>query len=157
MRTIKFRGMDPKAEKWVYGFYIHYEDFFRKRESHRIKSGAADSMPEEGGYDFCSGETEVLEETIGEYTGLTDALDKEIYEGDLVMLEGNPKDYRIVVFYEQAFCLATPKEYQSLENGAHPYLNDYAHMPCLNEWMLQPVYVVGNIHEGPDESFKKYF
>ena len=47
MRKIRFRAKTLKEGKWIYGFYAHFVDSFRGRETHRIFSGMADSDPED--------------------------------------------------------------------------------------------------------------
>ena len=95
---------------------------------------------------------QVKRDTIGQFTGLTDEFDREVYEGDIIMLDGSPEmGVRVVVFYEESFNIATRKEYDCLQQGAHPYLNDYAHMDCLNTWSNSGlVRVVGNIYDNPE-------
>jgi uncharacterized phage protein (TIGR01671 family) len=94
----------------------------------------------------------VKPETVGQFTGLTDEFDREVYEGDIIMLDGLPEiGARVVVFYEESFNIATRKEYDYLQQGSHPYLNDYAHMDCLNTWSNSGlVRIVGNIYDNPE-------
>ena len=93
----------------------------------------------------------MISETIGQYTGLNDIFEKEVYEGDIVIMDGKPNDRRVIVYYEEAFNIATVSEYETLQKGSHPYLNDYAHMTCLNEWSNTGlVRVIGNIHDEPE-------
>jgi len=134
MRTIKFRAQEIASNKWLYGDLRHHKDdvcIFRQ-----------------GGM---KGE-QVKRETVGQFTGLTDEFDREVYEGDIIMLDGSPEmGARVVVFYEESFNIATRKEYDYLQQGAHPYLNDYAHMDCLNTWSNSGlVRVVGNIYDNPE-------
>ena len=141
-RQIKFRAvrkrLDSEVKEWVYG------DLFRTTD----KGDMAIQWWEDGLYK----RVEVWNETIGQYTGLTDELDREVYEGDIIKLDGSPEmGVRVVVFYEESFNIATRKEYDYLQQGSHPYLNDYAHMDCLNTWSNSGlVRVVGNIYDNPE-------
>ena len=141
-REIKFRAvrkrLDSEVKEWVYG------DLFRTTD----KGDMAIQWWEDGLYK----RVEVWNETIGQFTGLTDELDREVYEGDIIKLDGSPEmGVRVVVFYEESFNIATRKEYDYLQQGSHPYLNDYAHMDCLNTWSNSGlVRVIGNIYDNPE-------
>lgn len=74
MRTIKFRAKNLDGE-WVYGFYVEEErqTFNGFEKKHFIVND---------GYDY------VRPETVGQFTGLHDNGGKEIYEGDLIEVDG---------------------------------------------------------------------
>ena len=134
MREIKFRAQDYSC-KWQYGFVAKVNE-----SPVIIPIKQEDSVA-----------VYVISDTIGQYTGLNDIFENEVYEGDIVIIDGEPNDRRVVVYYEEAFNIANAKEYEYLQKGAHPYLNDYAHMTCLNEWSNTGlVRVIGNIHDDPE-------
>lgn len=134
MREIKFRAQDYSC-KWQYGFVAKVNE-----SSIIIPLKQEDSVS-----------LYVISETIGQYTGLNDINGKEVYEDDIVIIDGEPNNRRVVVYYEEAFNIATIEEYDYLQKGEHPYLNDYAHMTCLNEWSNTGlVRVLGNVHDDPE-------
>ena len=141
-RQIKFRAvrkrLDSEVKEWVYG------DLFRTTD----KGDMAIQWWEDGLYK----RVEVWNETIGQYTGFEDAMEREIYEGDIVKIDGCPeRGLLVVVFDEGSFALATPREYASLEKGVHPYLNDYARLTPLGLFELQGLYrIVGNVTENEE-------
>ena len=137
-REIKFRAKDF-TKSWNYGFVAVGNEsavLFPKMKDGAVQIGI---------------QIYVLPETICQFTGLSDELDHEVYEGDIVMLDGSPElGRRVVVYYEEAFNIATRQEYEYLQKGEHPYMNDYAHRTCLNEWSNTGlVRVVGNIYDDP--------
>lgn len=106
MREILFRGKTEQGE-WLYGYLVkgNYNTGFGIIEDHVDK-----------------GLRYVKEETVGQYTGLTDKNGKKIFEGDIVKITYNDRltkrlekgDYESymkefclveqVVFYKGAFC-----------------------------------------------------
>lgn len=73
MRTVKFRGQFRVDKTWRYGFY-----WFNQRKQHFI---AYQESNDDG--DFMV-DAAVLPETVGEYSGLDDMNNVEIYEGDII-------------------------------------------------------------------------
>lgn len=74
---IKFRGKRKDTGEWVYGYYYlecdnHYIFEDRQKESILNRNTIHGIIPE----------------TVGQYAGVTDKDDNEIYEGDIVLVDG---------------------------------------------------------------------
>lgn len=72
-RPIKFRGKRLTDGQWVYG------EFFHNRGKAFIAQDGVVENPLASWRDY-----NVQPETVGQFTGLFDAVGKEIYEGDVV-------------------------------------------------------------------------
>lgn len=138
-REIKFRGKDVDTKQWVYGDLQHS----RGDENYGIIRNV------EGLHD-------VLLLSVCQFTGMYQRPDGEgkgegeIYEGDIIRVDGEDQ-LLVVVYYEYMFGLANAREYGYLKKGAHPFLNDYAHLRALGEIELQGlVRVVGNVFDNPE-------
>ena len=85
-RQIIFRGYNRKNNKWLYGYYL-------------VNRGLHFICPEGIANPLASWEDFVVEEeSIGQWTGRTDAKNKKVYEGDVVLgIEGRVKGMRKLV------------------------------------------------------------
>jgi uncharacterized phage protein (TIGR01671 family) len=131
MRQIIFRGKGFCDDKWVYGDLIH------KRQD----KGAVMIQ------DSIGVGTDVDSETIGQFTGVLDKNNKEIYEGDIVT-DGNTV---FTVFWSDGgFCIESNPQsfgygYQCNSNPSEPLANQQ-----FASWFEGNVVCLGNIHDNPE-------
>ena len=116
MREILFRGKRLANGKWVYGG-------FHSRFQRSFIIGMSQSMRIDG--------TELIPETVGQYTGLTDKNGTKIFEGDIVK---HPIGTFIVKFLNGTFLSSlTETNYLSFLCAIHNRSE-----------------VIGNIHDNPE-------
>ena len=134
MRTIKFRGKRVDGKGWLHGLLART---VRNENQRYIQSSLYDSDGYRGYQQY-----EVTPETVGQFTGLTDKNEKEIYEGDIVFIEYIDFDYS-----EDGTCyIKTVVEYETermrfnFSNYGKSVINTYK--SCLE--------VIGNIHDNPE-------
>lgn len=90
MRTIKFRGKDAETGEWLVGNIIQRIGYFPSILFPYNSNGKIH-------YSECA----IDANTIGQFTGLLDKNDKEIYEGDiLVWGEGEHKSTPLIVCFK---------------------------------------------------------
>lgn len=126
MREILFRGKRVDNGEWVEGGILQFEDYVaivRHSDYHEW-------------HDF----VEVLPETVGQYTGLTDKNGKRIFEGDIVYCIANADCGNCVVIFEDGeFRLVPDRYYKTYTTGG-----GYHAIRCFIKE------VIGNIHDNPE-------
>ena len=127
-REIKFRGKDFLKEEWVYGDLVKTKNFVA------IKKTNGDYFRP----------TQVSPNTVGQYTGLKDCNDKEIYEGDIVKGVSHKSDSCIseLIPFDVIGVVGYHKEYQTLEVRTR--------QASLHIEVAVKGEVIGNIHDNPE-------
>jgi len=123
MREIRFRGKHKVKDTWVYGnlFYGLCGAWIRQNYMEPFDT-----------LQFYGGWTEVKPETVGQYIGLKDKKDKDIYEGDILLIDGQ----KYVVYWDEAMA----------SFGLRNKHGETFPIP------LPPIdgEVIGNIHDNPE-------
>lgn len=135
-REILFRGKRVDNGKWVEGNYSI------------DVSGRVDILPIDNLVFF-----EVIPETVGQFTGLTDKNGKKIFEGDIIT--DDPENLSFKNFYGVKYN----------EDKASFYVEDENHEEYLGEVWDTDIVVIGNIHDNPEllkeetpsEKYKEFY
>ena len=144
MREILFRGKRKDNGKFVEGYY-RYDDIppFTNEPRTEIVRGGAHR------YGYSMIPYEVIPETVGQYTGLTDKKGKKIFEGDIVketyeiFTSERKKEKRTRIGYvEYSACSFCNGYYAYFWNDKEKWRGNFAiHCGCE---------VIGNIHDNPE-------
>lgn len=124
MREILFRGKKLDDGKWVYGHCYELE---------KDKPMISSCIRREA--------YEVTPETIGQFTGVTDDMGRNLFEGDIVKAidsytdECDEDSLGIVIFTDGSFCIS--------------WTTGYIEPLCLKA-DKKDIIIVGNIHDNPE-------
>lgn len=120
MREILFRGKRKDNGEWLKGDLLQNVDCLKIREQEKCINHIARSF-------------EVIPETAGQYTGLTDKNGNLVFEGDVIKWNMN----YVVVWQNCKFVLKK-------DINAKPY--DYV-LSCFDGTEFE---IIGNIHDNPE-------
>lgn len=126
MRKIRFRGRSILSHTWVYGGIV-------------IEGENAIIYP-----DATNGEVGlyVKPDTVGQYTGMNDDYDEEIYEGDILHVNDNyDNEFNGVVVFENKY------------HHAFGILDKERFWHSFNE--MKSLLKIANIHDNPDFFIKE--
>ena len=144
MREILFRGKRKENGKWIYGSLVpketnSYADGFLIIDGALNYDELDDYQPSFSTYD-------VVSETVGQYTGLTDKNGKKIFEGDIVKRE-------YTLWHSET------KKTRETQIGVVSYSNKDCGF-CLDKvcnlrkpWDGDTLEIIGNIHDNKLEDF----
>jgi uncharacterized phage protein (TIGR01671 family) len=144
-RTIKFRAKRIDNNKWAYGGLIQADDYCIIDQGNELYV--------ERDYNF-RGDTHFFqlsgvmcdEKTVGQFTGLLDKNRKEIYEGDMIVV--NDKYPKLVKYIDDyaCFCLANIEDLdEKMDTG-------YWHQVSPGWWnsSKREIRVIGNMYDHPE-------
>ena len=146
-REILFRGKRKDNDEWVEGYYAkrsNYACFASElKYNHFILK---DIM-----MDFNLGglqEFEIIPETVGQYTGLTDKNGKKIFEGDIVSQNRNGFETLYVTIFTDKDVGSCGCCYPSFDGIG--FVFESVKGTRANVFDLYPLEVVGNIHDNKE-------
>ncbi|MBQ6929018.1 MAG: hypothetical protein IJN27_01760 [Oscillospiraceae bacterium] len=129
MREILFRGKTEDG-KWEYGY--PYE-IYRNCHTRKVIARPPDAFGK-GKY------TEIIDETLSQFTGLTDKNGTKIFEGD-ILKDNWGKIYKVIFSTQSCSfmveCTKAPNEYE---------IGRYR----IGKAWCDTIEVIGNIHDNPD-------
>lgn len=123
MHEILFRGKRKDNGKWVEG---HYGEYYSGKENVSCISISKETISGSLYYD-------IIPETVGQYTGLTDKNGVKIFEGDII--HGNLGNF--VVRWSESICSFVAGEKERIR-------------PCVNSGTMKYCEVIGNIFDNPE-------
>lgn len=130
MRKILFRGKSIITNEWTYGGIVHQTDFYGDIvDRYYIVDGS--EVCNDIGY-----VEQVIPETVGQYTGITDKNGTKIFEGDTIQVD-EIEDQNFLVAWNN-------------DDAGFELVDDGVYLPLFGTISGQNIKVIGNIHDNPE-------
>ena len=137
MREILFRGKRVDNGEWAYGAFYSYYDF--KRTIVQILTDRTNGVPDA---------YEVIPETVGQFTGLTDKNGKKIFEGDILKQKTTIEFAKVNSFKWERYGIVR-FGYFDWNEGEAGYASEGWYIEPLKSVSIKPKnYLVGDIQSG---------
>lgn len=139
MREILFRGKSIKTNQWIYGgFHIWEKRQVRALSNDSLKDDEISYVITVNSFaDWNMPRTmqavEVIADTVGQYTGLTDRNGRKIFEGDIVNILTENEEFGIITYDDGGFFV-----------DASTFSVDF-----MNNINGSDIEVIDNIHDNP--------
>ena len=149
MRDILFRGKRKDNGEWIEGYYAiqsnHACFAHELKHQHFIFKDVCLDFNLGGLQNF-----EVIPETVGQYTGLTDKNGKKIFEGDMIKPFDDVIDKMVVEFCHGQFLLCLYGERGYMAEYGWEESGNYGCFEAepLSSYGIE-IEVIGNIHDNP--------
>ena len=149
MREIVFRGKRIDNGKWVEGDLLRTKFYLDDSEHSLIFTATVEFPRSEFG-----GANEVIPETVGQFTGLTDKNGKRIFEGDILSFPDTGEDgYEYKEGYDFTNVAVVCwnygrwelKDYGDYNSGVKDDMDGSCHFDFITTFLIGEV--IGNIHD----------
>ncbi len=150
-REILFRGKRVDNGEWIQGCLL-IDDMFADKSKWRYEIVFRNER-------MAKDKAEVIPSTVGQYTGLTDKMDIEIFEGDILEVDVRDKE-KIAKMEYDSFLDPTKKAVWSVEykeryaggNGYYFYGKDRRFSKQATQSTIGNCHaiIIGNIHDNPE-------
>ena len=124
MREILFRAKREATNEWVYGYFVKEYDDFQIYVNSKIITK--------------SGHEYVREDTLGQFTGLTDKNGVKVFEGDIIQTYDSDDGYAVVRYDE------TETEFYA------DFIGESAYYGLGGNFRADDIEIIGNIYDNPE-------